>query len=268
MKYSFKPLLALLLAWSVMPTLSAQSSKTDVNGSWCSIGTSITWYNNNINDKNREAGLTRGYQDRVMDRLVFTEFTNVGHNGGVIAESIDRPVKADYYTVEHGINDWGHSTPVGTIDDYINNTDNGTFAANYRKLIDRIFELNPNAKVVLCTPRKGYNFKGYLPASWDKPKNGIYLSEYANMVRRIAAYESFPVADFFNECGGMRQLRNLSIDDALHPNDDGFQMMANVLVQALEKVITDSRPSVPRRPFINRLPKAVKIIESRSISHP
>ena len=78
-----------------MPTLSAQSSKTDVNGSWCSIGTSITWYNNNINDKNREAGLTRGYQDRVMDRLVFKEFTNVGHNGGVIAESIDRPVKAD-----------------------------------------------------------------------------------------------------------------------------------------------------------------------------
>jgi len=34
------------------------------------------------------------------------------------------------YTIEHGVNDWGHSTPVGTINDYKNNTGNGTFAGS------------------------------------------------------------------------------------------------------------------------------------------
>ncbi len=151
-------------------TIAAPSDKT-VSGKWCSIGTSITWYNDNVGVA--EGRFTRGYQDRVKDNLEFTGFVNVGDNGGCIARSVDKPVKADYYSIEHGINDWGHSTPVGTIDDYINNTNNGTFAADYRRLIDKIYSLNPNAKVVLCTPRKGYGFGGYLPAHWYYVKNGI-----------------------------------------------------------------------------------------------
>ena len=48
-----------------------------------------------------------------------------------------------------------------------------------------------------------------------------------------------PVADFFAECGGQRQLKNLSYDTALHPNDEGFQIMANVLIQAFEKILAE-----------------------------
>lgn len=215
----------------------ASNGTRSVNGTWCSVGTSITWYNNNVGFSNGR--FTRGYQDRVMDNLVFTTLFNVGDNGGCVARSVDKPVKADYYTIEHGANDWGHSVPVGTIDDYINNTNNGTFAADYRRLIDKIYSLNPNAKVVLCTPRKGYGFDGYLPAHWYDAKNGIYLEEYANIVRQIAEYESMPVADFFSLCGGQHNLRQLSIDDSLHPNDEGYQLMANVLVKAFEKIIIE-----------------------------
>ena len=215
----------------------ATSGPQSVNGTWCSIGTSITWYNNNVSVSGGR--FTRGYQDRVMDKLTFTSLKNVGDNGGCVARSVDKPVKADYYSIEHGINDWGHSTPVGTIDDYINNTNNGTFAADYRRLIDKIYSLNPNAKVVLCTPRKGYGFDSYLPAHWYDAKNGIYLEDYAKLVREIAEYESMPVADFFSLCGGQHNLDQLSIDVALHPNDDGYQMMANVLIKAFEKLIVE-----------------------------
>jgi len=210
-----------------------------VEGSWCSIGTSITWYNNNVEASSGR--FTRGYQDRVMDKLMFTQLINVGDNGGTAQRTIDKNAikRADYYTVEHGINDWGNSVPVGTLDDYINNANNGTFAAAYRKIIDRIFRLNPKAKVVLCTPRKAYGFNGYLPAHWYDEKNGIYLKEYADLIRQIAEYESFPVADWFNECGGQRILPHLSIDTALHPNDPGYQMMANVLIKAFEQIIVD-----------------------------
>ena len=122
-----------------------------VNGKWCSLGTSISW----LNDNTSPSTTTKGYQSRVMEKLAFKELINKAVNGGVLESAINQVVKADYYTIEHGINDWGHSIPVGTIDDYINNTRNGTFAANYRRLIDRIFTRTQNkARVILCTPRK------------------------------------------------------------------------------------------------------------------
>jgi lysophospholipase L1-like esterase len=215
----------------------ASGGSQAVNGKWCSIGTSITWYNNNVSTAGGR--FTRGYQDRVMDRLAFKEFANVGDNGGCIAGSVNKPVEADYYSIEHGINDWGHGVAVGTIDDYINGTNNGTFAADYRRLIDKIYSLNPKAKVVLCTPRKGCGFSGYLPAHWYDEHKGIHLEDYAKLIRQIAEYESLPVADFFSLCGGDHNLVQLSIDEALHPNDDGYQLMANVLVKAFEKIIVE-----------------------------
>ena len=224
------------IVFSSGPAQAASAEPRAVKGRWCSLGTSISW----LNDNTASFPLTKGYQTRVMEKLAFTNFTNKAVNGGVLESAISSVVLADYYTIEHGINDWGktHMTPVGTIDDYINNTRNGTFAAIYRQLIDRIFLRNKKARVILCTPRKAYGFNGYLPDHWYDPNaNGVYLEEYANIIRQIAAYESFPVADFFAECGGQRQLANWSYDTALHPNDDGMQIMANVLIQAFEKIL-------------------------------
>ena len=216
----------------------AQASSIEprqIKGSWCSLGTSISW----LNENTASYPLTKGYQTRVMEKLAFARFFNKAVNGGTLSSAISSVALADYYTIEHGINDWGHSTPVGTINDYINNTKNGTFAAIYRQVIDRIFARNKKARVILCTPRKAYGFGGYLPDHWYDPLNGIYLQEYADIIRQIAAYESFPVADFFAECGGQRQLDNWSYDTALHPNDDGMQIMANVLIQAFEKILAE-----------------------------
>lgn len=209
-----------------------EDTTTHINAHWLSLGTSITWYNDNVS-----SAFTKGYQTRVREKLPFKRFTNKGVNGGVLASAIGQVSHADYYTIEHGINDWGHSTPVGTIDDYKNNTNNGTFAANYRLLIDAIYKSNPKAMIVLCTPRKGYGFGTYLPSRCDLPHNGIYLHEYADIVREIAAYESLPIADFYEYCGNQHTLAKLSIDVALHPNDDGYQLMADVLAQAMRKVL-------------------------------
>lgn len=206
-----------------------------IKGRWCSLGTSISW----LNENTASYPLTKGYQTRVMEKLAFTKFENKAVNGGTLSSAISVVALADYYTIEHGINDWGHSTPVGTIDDYINNKKNGTFAAIYRQLIDRIFTRNKKARVILCTPRKAYGFNGYLPDHWYDPLNGIYLEDYAKLIREIAAYESFPVADFFAEAGGQRQLANFSYDTALHPNDEGMQIMANILIQAFEKILQE-----------------------------
>lgn len=233
----------------VLAAVPAFAQVRDVKGHWCALGTSITWYNENVNASN--GGFTKGYQTRVMEKLAFTKYTNNAVNGGALKTVLqqNKVIAADYYTIEHGINDWGQSIPVGTMDDYINNTGNGTFVAEYRKLIDAIYKANPKAKIVICTPRRGFGFSGYLPDHCYDPKNGIYLSEYAEMARKIAEYESIPVADFYKYCGGQRTLLDESLNDArassgytndaVHPNDIGYQRMANVLIDALENVIVD-----------------------------
>ena len=223
------------IVFSMEPAQAASAEPRQVKGRWCSLGTSISW----LNENTASFPLTKGYQTRVMEKLAFKNFSNKSVNGGTLSSAISQVALADYYTIEHGINDWGHSTPVGTIDDYIKNKKNGTFAAIYRQVIDRIFARNKQARVILCTPRKAYGYGDYLPAHWYDPLNGIYLQEYADIIRQIAAYESFPVADFFAEAGGQRQLDYWSYDTALHPNDDGMQIMANILIQAFEKILPE-----------------------------
>ena len=98
--------------------------------------------------------------------------------------------------------------------------------------MDRLRTLNPAAKVILCTPRRGYGFGTHLPAHSTDSKNGIYLSDYVDIIRGIAVREGLEVADFYGTCGEEDELRDLSIDVALHPNDKGYQRMADELVRA------------------------------------
>jgi len=43
----------------------------------------------------------------------------------------------------------------------------------------------------------------------------------------------------FAEAGGQRQLKYPSYDMALHLNDAGMQIMANILIQAFEKILPE-----------------------------
>ena len=218
---------------SLKKNISNLTGKVIAKGKWQSLGTSITWYNNNVSSK-----FTAGYQTRVQEYIAFDSFINGGVNGGMLNTAIQQVQRADYYTIEHGVNDWGHSTPVGTIDDYISNSNNGTFAAIYRKLIDTIYMRNGDAKIILCTPRRAYGFSGYLPDDSLAEKNGIRLSDYSDLIKQIAARESFPVCDWFYESGcNQRNLADLSIDVALHPNDRGYQQMSKLLVDTFLKII-------------------------------
>jgi len=211
-----------------------QAART-LHGTWCSLGTSITWYNDHVSASGGR--FTAGYQSCVRQTLAFDGFVNGGIDGGALANQLGQVARADYYTIEHGVNDWGHSTPVGTMEDYLNNTSNGTFYADYRRLIDEIRTLSPKATIIVCTPRRAFGFRGYLPEHWYLPKNGIKLEDYAKAVRAIAAEEGFEVADFFRNCGSNAgRLKATSIDVALHPNDVGHREMADELLRAFARV--------------------------------
>ncbi len=206
------------------------------SGRWRANGTSITWYNENVGASGGR--FTEGYQTRVMKTLTFGGYENGGNNACRLSSSIGSVGDADICTVEHGANDMGQQFNVGTFDDYLDPTGKDSFYADYRKLIDNARKKNPDTKIILCTPRKGILFGDYLPDYWDKKgKKGFCMQDYVNAVLDVAEYEHLPVCDFFTFCGDQSTLRALSIEEALHPNDPGYQLMADELISTMRSNI-------------------------------
>ena len=257
---------------SVAP-LAAADSETGIGAPrylplrWLSLGTSITWYNSHAGGK-----FEKGYQSWLMEQIKFDGFANRGVSGACLDSTLWCIQDADLYTVEHGINDWGNRVPPGTLADYENNTGNGTFAATYRKVIDKLRATNPKAKIILCTPRKGYGFGGYLPDRCDARqterdgKPGYFLKDYADLVLAIAEKENLPVADFYATCGEQDELADLSIDKALHPNDAGYKRMANILAKTMLKVYPDAELLANKKMVFTDDGKAKDVVVKKFLS--
>lgn len=235
---------------------------------WCSLGTSITDFNDDP-----ITGRTKGYQFFLMDELEWdrAKLVNEGHSGTLISSSSSKPpaTSCDIYTVEYGVNDWGTGHPVGTLDDYKNYLHNGkavrwnNFASCYRNLIEMIKAVNPNAVIVLITPRKAYGSSSdtgtkMFPANCDDPTlsesvgdyydpqqgtnvhgDQTYLKDYADLIKAIGEYEGFPVVDWYSSAATQANLASLSVDNAVHPNDAGYEIMAGLLKPVLLKAVQD-----------------------------
>jgi len=174
---------------------------------WVAIGDSITY----LNDHTDETGnrVSKGYMTHVTEKLTGIKYVNQGHNGwtaGGIAKEIESLglTEADIYSVFLGTNDWWAGRPIGTMDDYRNNTGNNTFFGSYRLIINKLRNLNKNARIILVTPMQRVNFV-YLNNkknnAWGsyKDKNGQLLEQFVNAVLSIGQCEKLEVVDLFHD---------------------------------------------------------------------
>ena len=106
------------------------SSFTEKQVTWSAIGDSITY----LNEHPEETGnrITKGYMTRVVEKLPQISYINKGYNGwtaSLVAGEIDKLgiESSDVYTVFLGTNDWWSEIPLGTWNDYLENTGNKTF---------------------------------------------------------------------------------------------------------------------------------------------
>lgn len=194
-----KPIFLLLAA-----LLLCSAKKNEIV--WVAIGDSITY----LNDHPDETGnrLNKGYLTRVVNGLPNLRYVNQGHNGWQahnIADSINRLgiIKADVYSVFLGTNDWWGGLPLGSIDDYKNNTGSGSLYGSFRIIINKLRSLNPDAKLVLITPMQRGDFVYILGHSNNaygsyKAKNGQSLESFANAVAAIGKLENIPVVDLYH----------------------------------------------------------------------
>jgi lysophospholipase L1-like esterase len=176
---------------------------------WVAIGDSITY----LNDHPEQTGnrVKKGYMTMVTEKLPYIKVINQGHNGwtsGGIAEKINELglVSANVYSVFLGTNDWWRGRPLGKLEDYQNNTGNNTVYGSFKIIVDKLKNLNPNAKIILITPLQRGDFV-YIANSKNnaigsyKPKNEQNLAQFAEAIVNIAKIEDFPVIDLFNKSG-------------------------------------------------------------------
>lgn len=195
----------LLLALIVTTFVSFQSKPF----TWTAIGDSITY----LNDHPDETGnrVAKGYMTRVTERLKHIQYINQGHNGwtaGMIADQIDSLglVPSDIYTIFLGTNDWWQGHPIGTIDDYKQNTGAATIYGSFKIIIDKVRSLNAKAKIVLITPMQRSDFV-YIADAFNnafgsyKDKKGQSLEAVSDAIRNIARQENIHVIDLYHAKG-------------------------------------------------------------------
>jgi lysophospholipase L1-like esterase len=173
---------------------------------WVAIGDSITYLNDHADETGNR--VAKGYMTRVVEKLPHIRYTNQGHNGwtaGLIAQSIETLglTKADIYSVFLGTNDWWAGRPLGKFSDYRNSTGNTTVYGSFRLIIDKLRQLNPDARIVLITPMQRVDFvylfdkKNNASGSY-KAKNGQYLESFARAIDSIGRFEKVDVLDLYH----------------------------------------------------------------------
>lgn len=176
---------------------------------WIAIGDSITYLNDHTNETGNR--VTKGYMTRVVEKLPNIHFINQGHNGwtsGGIAQSIEKLglQKADVYSVFLGTNDWWQGRPLGTLAHYQNDSGNSTVYGSFRIIVNKLRNLNKEAKIILITPMQRADFvyinnpKNNAYGSY-REKNGQLLEQFAVAIDSIGNYEGFTVVDLFHKKG-------------------------------------------------------------------
>ncbi len=124
--------------------------------------------------------------------------------------------------------------------------DKKSFCGRLNLLFDRIREYYPITRIVLLTPiHRGYAFLGGDNIQPDDlTTNGIdlFFDEYVECVRKCADIRSVELIDLYRECGlyplndnNARAFYCNTKTDRLHPNANGHERMAEVILSHLNR---------------------------------
>jgi lysophospholipase L1-like esterase len=224
---------------------------------WTAIGDSITYLNDHLDETGNR--VTKGYLTRVTERLKHIHYINQGHNGwtaGMIADQIDSLglAPSDIYTIFLGTNDWWQGHPIGTMEDYKQNTGTATIYGSFKIIIDKIRSLNPKAKIILVTPMQRADFV-YIADAFNnafgsyKEKKGQSLAAVSDAVRNIGLHENVPVIDLYRAKG-------MAVKDMVH-----FKRLKNPQTGLYENYRYPGYIDVPFQPGADEYPYPMQAID-------
>lgn len=184
--------------------------------------------------------LIYGYTQVIEDRYGFI-CTNRGLSGHTIVDDYNSLMNIDYtnvylVTIGYGVNDGRLNVPIGVRD----GSDTTTFAGCMGNLIKKIYGDNKDCRILILTPiqREYVNLWG----NYTQNSNGDTLEDFAEMCKSVANYYATPCVDLFHNSGlNPTTLPALTTDGVVHPNNKGFNRMANCIVEYTDTFFTISR---------------------------
>ena len=215
------------------------------NKTYISHGDSITWQDGRAYGSGTHQGETaRGYQTVLKELLELGTHTNKGVNGATLADragvsvsgvstikSIASYASYDLCTIAFGTNDFKQGVPLGTLGAATDTVfDTTTFFGAFREAVKYILTSSPTIRLVLMTPlqrdQHDYNVDTVNAV-------GLKLIDYVNAVKLIGKMYGLPVCDLYSNSGITELTLSTYTIDGLHPNDDGFKRIGEVLADTL-----------------------------------
>lgn len=208
--------------------------KTALDGlKWCSVGDSITNNTGNTGEKwQKQVASALG-----MEYVICAEGGRT--TGGFIQDDMYSriPSDADIITVMGGTNDCGQSLQLANdTDEYFYNS--GSYSGSIRSLIKNLQNDFPTAKIIFCNCLGArLNVAG---ESQDLPyKNsiGLTMTDYANKCSEVCQSMGIPCINLCGESGINFLNATSYFSDAVHPNADGYKVIANVYIRNFKRIL-------------------------------
>ena len=203
------------------------------------------------------SGTTKTYWSILDETLQPESMTGMGVAGSCVSAMSDYKTansplinryasipESDIITIYMGTNDYGHETPMGTINDL----EDVSFYGALNVIIPGIQKAQPDAKLVWITPTHRYGFGtskllgtaftyDYLPNG-----RGYSLNDYVDAIKEVCEKYDVPVIDLFSLSGmdpSLSEVRTQYMPDGLHPNAAGHEKIAAVIAKALNHIVIE-----------------------------
>ncbi len=158
------------------------------------------------------------------------------HDKNHFITRVDRIDKdTDIIMILGGVNDFAHGdAPLGKITDRCDDTFYGACHLLYTRLIEDF----PKALIAVMTPLHFVEEDNEQLNTFCHSHNGK-LIDYVNAILEVATEYSLPVLDLYRTAGIQPKIqlqRELFMPDGLHPNDAGYERMADRIISFLESI--------------------------------
>ena len=192
-------------------------------------------------------GTTKTYHQFLEEALGLGSVTAMGVPGSCVSAASDysqsnQPLinryqsipSADLIVIFMGTNDYGHETPLGSMED----TQDGTFYGALNTIIPDLVAKHPSSKIVFVTPlhRYGFGTSKILETAftYDSIPNGVgaSLGDYVYALKTVCANNGVSVIDLYTECTldpSGAEVRAAYMPDGLHPNAAGHEVIAGIM---------------------------------------
>ena len=192
-------------------------------------------------------GTTKIYYEYLKESLGLGSVTAMGVPGSCISDASDYGQKnqplinrylnipsADLIVIFMGTNDYGHETPLGSIED----KQDGTFCGALNTIVPALVAKHTSSKIVFVTSlhRYGFGTSKILGTkfTYDHIPNGVgaALGDYVDAIKTVCAKNGVSVLDLHTECTldpSDEEVRSEYMPDGIHPNADGHELIAEII---------------------------------------